>query len=61
VVDLGGKPVPVDELQVDVPTYAEFDVEGVAQFVMSGVGKIKMHETRTGDTVYRKCVIEGEK
>ena len=58
VVHVGDAVYKVDELVVNVPTYAEYDVEGVAQFVMSGVGRTRMQTLMSGEIVaHTKCVI----
>ena len=58
VVHQGKTILPVDELQVNVPTWAEYNIPEVAQFVIAGVGKVKLNESRNGEEVYRKCTIE---
>ena len=60
VVNIGGRVVDVDELSINVPTWAEYNISGVAKFVIAGNGRARFEETRTGNTTYRKCVIEGE-
>ncbi len=65
VINVGRKPIPVDELQVDVPSWAEYNIKNeqggnLAQFVMVCEGRAQIEESRSGDTIYRKCrIVEG--
>lgn len=58
VVRVGSTVLDVDELKINVPTWAEYNIPDVAQFVIAGEGRVKMHESRNGETVYRRCTIE---
>lgn len=58
VVRVGSTVLAVDELNINVPTWAEYDIPEVAQFVIAGEGKVKMRESRKEDVIYRKCTIE---
>jgi hypothetical protein len=65
VVRLGNRVVPVDELHIDVPSWAEYDVhddEGnrIAQFVIACEGIAQIQESRSGENFYRRCrIVEG--
>ena len=65
VINVGHKSLQVDELQIDVPSWGEYDVQDkegklLAQFVIACKGKAQIDEARNGNDIYRKCrIVEG--